>query len=171
MVEQTQGRETRGPIGVLLIGHGNTASSLLEAARSVIGESHFTDVVALDAGVGTSAAFEARVDAELQRLDAGRGVLVLADLMGSSPCNCGRKELVEHRGGVLVTGLSLAMLCKLATSDRTHARAGDLAEALAESARRAVRVSREAPPISRPPGEGGASTARGTEGAAPEAKP
>ncbi len=156
--------KARGRIGVLLIAHGDTASHLLRAARGVVGEGPLDDVVALDAGEGSSAAFESEVDRELARLDEGRGVLILADLMGSSPCNCGRRELVEHRGGVLVTGLNLAMLCKLSTSDRASGDAVELGEALADSARRSISVSLPSPPLSsrgpssRPPA-GGASAA------------
>ena len=128
-------------IGVILIGHGDSASHLLDAAKAVVGNGSLDDVVALDAGEGDTVEFTAKVDAVLERLDQGKGVVVLGDLFGSSPCNCGRRELVAKSSGVLVTGLNLAMLCKLSTSDRVGADVTELAEGLAETGRRSIRVA------------------------------
>lgn len=131
--------------GIVLIGHGNTASTLLEAARSIVPDS-LGGVIAIDAGVGQTPELVARVCAAVEQVDEGRGILMVADLMGSSPCMCGVRQSSAQRGSgfALVTGLNLAMLTKLAVTDR-HGDLHDLAEACADSARRSVCVKMHEP--------------------------
>ena len=124
--------------GIVLIGHGNTASALLAAARSLIPGEGLADVVAIDAGVGQTPELTARVCEAIERVDAGRGILLVADLMGSSPCMCGIKNGEGH-GFALVTGLNLALLTKLALADRCCS-PRELANACADSARRSICV-------------------------------
>jgi mannose PTS system EIIA component len=122
--------------GVVLIGHGNTASALLDAARAIIPGEGLADVVALDAGTGQTPELSAVICDAMARVDEGRGILLLADLMGSSPCMCGINESAGH-GIAVVAGLNLAMLTKLAVIDRQKS-PRELAEACADSARRSV---------------------------------
>ncbi len=124
--------------GIVIIGHGSTATALLEAARQLIPGEGLANAIAIDAGAGRTPEFEARVVAAINRVDEGRGILLIADLMGSSPCMCGMRESAGH-GLAVVTGLNLAMLTKLATLDRrTSPR--ELADACAESVGRSICV-------------------------------
>lgn len=132
-------------VGVLLVAHGGSASHLLEAARGVVGDDRFDDVETLDAGLGRTEELDRAVEAALTRLDHGRGVVVITDLFGASPCNCTRKELTTHENGVLISGLNLAMLCKLGHLDRRALSAVELAEKIAETGRRAVTVHANPP--------------------------
>jgi len=70
---------------------------------------------------------------------------MLVDLMGASPCMCGRREGGGHEI-VMLSGLNLAMLLKLSSLDRAMASPAELADACAESGQRAVSVT--APPRS-----------------------
>ncbi|WP_181234277.1 PTS sugar transporter subunit IIA [Enhygromyxa salina] len=121
-----------------MIGHGGTASALLAAARDIIPGDGLADVLAIDAGVGETAELKLRVCAAVDEVDEGRGILLIADLMGSSPCMCGIKNSLGH-GFALVTGLNLAMLTKLALADRRSS-PRELANACAGSAQRSVCV-------------------------------
>jgi PTS system mannose-specific IIA component len=127
----------RARVGVVLIGHGETASRLLDAARGIVGAGRLDDVRAVDAGAGRDVELDRLVCDAVEGADAGTGVVVLVDLLGSSPCACGQAEAVSHRGTV-VTGLNLAMLCKLATIKRVGSTAEDVASLLAEAGRRAI---------------------------------
>lgn len=127
-------------VGVLVVAHGGSASPLLEAARAIAGAEVFEDVETLDAGDGRKPELDRAVEEALARLDHGRGVLVITDLFGASPCNCSRKELGGHRNGVLLSGLNLAMLCKLAHLDRRTLSALELANKVAETGRKSVSV-------------------------------
>jgi mannose/fructose-specific phosphotransferase system component IIA len=129
---------TTAKCGVVLISHGHTATALLEAARAIIPGDGLADVIAVDAGIGQTPELRVKVCAAIEQVDEGRGVLLLADLMGSSPCMCGINESAGH-GIAVVSGLNLAMLTKLAIADRRSS-PRVLAEACADSARRSVMV-------------------------------
>jgi len=135
---QADEHDTTTKCGVVLIGHGQTASALLTAVRQIIPGDGLADVVAIDAGAGRTPELSQRVCAAIEDVDEGRGILLLADLMGSSPCMCGVKQSLGH-GFALVTGLNLAMLTKLATADRRQS-PRELAAACADSAQRSVCV-------------------------------
>jgi mannose PTS system EIIA component len=122
----------------VVIGHGSTASALLAAARDIVPGDGLDRVLAIDAGAGETAELTERVCAAVDEVDEGRGVLLIVDLMGSSPCMCGIKQSAGH-GFAVVTGLNLAMLTKLALADRRSS-PRELANACAGSAQRSVCV-------------------------------
>ena len=127
-------------VGVLVVGHGETASHLLQAAKGIAAPGALDAVVALDAGVGDSDAFSASMCAALDDVDEGRGVFILVDLLGASPYQCGHREGKAHNA-VVLSGLNLAMLLKLSSLDRNSATADELAQACAASGQRAVCVT------------------------------
>jgi len=128
------------PVGVVVVGHGQTATHLLRAARGIVSSAALNDVVAVDAGSGESDVFSSSMCAALDTVDHGRGVLILIDLLGASPCQCSRREGKSHHA-VMLSGLNLAMLLKLSSLDRETFTPEELAEACAHSGQRAVRVS------------------------------
>jgi mannose/fructose-specific phosphotransferase system component IIA len=130
---------TLPPVGVALVGHGKTASGLLEAARAILGSEALPDVVAIDAGAGKTALLDPLMCEAIERADGGRGVVVLVDLLGASPCQCAQQQGLGHEV-VVLSGLNLAMVLKIATVDRGSLTATDVAEACADSARRSVEV-------------------------------
>ncbi len=132
-------------IGVLLVGHGQTATTLLSAARAIVTTGLDRSIGAVDAGVGQTPQLEAVLCDRTGEADNGRGVLVLVDLLGSSPCSCTMRSCGAHNYA-LVSGLNLAMLLKLATLDRERLSLEELAEACAQSAQRAIVVRTEEEP-------------------------
>jgi len=124
-------------VGVVVVGHGRTATTVLAAARAIIGDGRLDDVIAVDAGEGETPRLNAEMCAVMARADRGRGVLLLVDLLGASPCQCGQREGLAHDLTVL-SGLSLAMLLKLSTLDRAQLDGPALATACEDSARRAM---------------------------------
>ena len=134
---------------MVVVGHGRSASALVGAAEGILGAK--LPVIAVDAGAGEDADLRARMCDAVEVADAGAGVLLLADMFGSSPCACGMRIAAGHPLAVLA-GLNLAMLLKLATLDRAARTPAELAEACAESARKAVSVvGKNSPPPSAPP--------------------
>lgn len=126
-------------VGVIVVGHGDTASRMLAAAQAIAPGAGLDDVMALDAGAGQTDAFKQEMCDAIVRLDDGAGVVLIVDLFGASPCSCGLREGVG-REAVVVAGLNLAMLLKLATLDRATLRAREVAAACASSGARAVTV-------------------------------
>ncbi|MBZ5713212.1 PTS sugar transporter subunit IIA [Nannocystis pusilla] len=125
-------------VGIVLVGHGRSASALLEAARGVCGESGLADVVAIDAGRGETDDLKKRMRAALDAVDRGAGVLMIADAYGASPCSCGIREATAPP--VVLSGLSFNILLKLASLDRSTLSPEELARACVDSARRALAV-------------------------------
>lgn len=132
-----------GKVGVAVVGHGRTASTLLEAARRIVPTEALADVVAVDAGEGETPDLGSLLCSVLGRVDRGHGVVVLVDLLGASPCQCARRQGYGH-DLVVLSGLNLAMLLKLAGLDRTEMDMTAIAQACADSGRRAVRVTEHA---------------------------
>lgn len=127
------------PVGVVLVGHGRSASALLEAARGVCGgDGGLADVIAVDAGRGETDELKVRLRAALAAADRGAGVLMIADAYGASPCACGIRE--ASAPPVVLSGLSFNVLLKLASLDRRALSPEELARACADSARRALAV-------------------------------
>lgn len=127
-------------VGVVVIGHGETATGLLAAAKAIVPTGALDDVIAVNAGLGETPALIETMCAALDEVDAGAGVLLLVDLLGASPCQCGRREGSDHEV-VTLAGLNLAMLLKLSTTDREGAKPQEVALACADSAQRAVRIA------------------------------
>lgn len=126
-------------VGVVVVGHGCTASALLAAARGILGPQTLPDVVAVDAGEGETPDLSEAICAAIDTADQGRGVAILVDLVGASPCNCAQRQGDGHEIGV-VAGLNLAMLLKLAALDRRTLGPAELASACADTGQRAVTV-------------------------------
>ena len=135
-------------VGVVLVGHGRTASELLAAAAGIVGEDSLAGVQAVDAGLGQTPKLDDHLCRVLVEADEGAGVLLVVDLLGASPYSCARKQ-AEGRRVVILSGLNLAMLLKLAALDRERLDPEALARACADSGRRAVDVQ----PLSSPPKE------------------
>lgn len=128
-------------VGVAVVAHGDTASHLLEAAQGILGDrGDFDGVVAVDAGLGETPRLGKTLCNVLDTVDRGRGVVVLVDLLGASPCQCATREGASH-GVTVLSGLNLAMLLKVGSSDRARLSAIEVAQACADSAQRAVQVT------------------------------
>lgn len=126
-------------VGVVVVGHGRSASELLHAARGIVGPEALAGVRAVDAGIGQTPNLGQELCDVIEQADEGAGVLVLVDLWGASPCSCVQQPAQTHHG-VILSGLNLAMLLKVAALDRRRLGPEALAEACAESGRRAVGV-------------------------------
>lgn len=136
-------------VGVVLVGHGRTASELLAAAAGIVGPEAFEGVRAVDAGKGETPNLGGELCDVLDQADQGAGVLVVVDLWGASPCSCAQRQAAGHRVAIL-SGLNLAMLLKLAAVDRRRIDPDALARACADSGRRAVDVQSLSLPSARP---------------------
>jgi mannose/fructose-specific phosphotransferase system component IIA len=120
--------------GVVVVTHGDAAVSMVEAVERVVGR---LDVQTVTVRVGEPRGeTEDRLEHAVEALAADE-VLFLVDLEGSTPFNlCCRRC-----GGnsVVLTGMNLPMLFKLATVDR-HRSAVDLAEELKATGMKSIHV-------------------------------
>jgi mannose/fructose-specific phosphotransferase system component IIA len=119
---------------VVLVTHGDAGRDMIEAAERVVGALgvHSIGVYPAD----TSADVERRIERVVETLETDE-VLFLVDLEGSTPFNlCCRRC-----GGdsVVLTGMNMPMLFKLATADRAHG-ARTLAEELMSTGLKSIHI-------------------------------
>jgi mannose/fructose-specific phosphotransferase system component IIA len=120
--------------GVIVVTHGPAAVDMVDAVERMVGK---LEVATVSVGIGElRTAIETRLEAAVESLHSD-DVLFLVDLEGSTPFNlCCRKC-----GGtsVVLSGMNLPMLFKLATADRSHG-AVSLAEELKATALKSIHI-------------------------------
>src|SRR5215470_9427318 len=99
-------------VGGLIVTHGRLAIELLNAAETIVGESHHIAAVSLGwhDDVDTAASM---VEKALERVQSPDGVLILTDMFGGTPTNIA-STLLDQGKIEIVTGVNLPMLIKLA---------------------------------------------------------
>jgi mannose/fructose-specific phosphotransferase system component IIA len=123
-----------GVTGVVIISHGNASSCMVEAAERVVGT---LNVRTISVRIGEPRAeTESHIEDVVRALDTDE-VLFLTDLEGSTPYNLCCKKC----GGrsVVLSGMNLPMLFKLATADRAHG-ALPLAEELRATGLKSIHI-------------------------------
>ena len=100
---------------VIVITHGNAAEDMVDAVERVVGK---LDVRTISVRIGEARAdTESAIERVVDELRAEE-VLFLTDLEGSTPYNLCCKRCGGH--SVVLSGMNLPMLFKLATADRAH---------------------------------------------------
>jgi PTS system mannose-specific IIA component len=125
-------------IGVVVISHGQFATELLNAAEMIVGDLPGFTAVSIGWHDDVTVAREA-IAMAIEKVDRGRGVLLLTDMFGGTPTNLGLSFLEKGRIDV-VTGANLPMLIKLAKITET----GDLVSVpreICDHGRTAIRVA------------------------------
>src|SRR5262249_50963490 len=84
-----------------------------------------------------------RVGHACDQVDAGAGILILADVHGSSPFRACLAMVDGTRPVEIVAGVNLPMLVKLATCDRWGLRPAEVAELVKEVGKRSIRLGSE----------------------------
>lgn len=95
-------------IGLVLITHGDFGKSLLATAKTIVGECEQCVVVGIGKTEGMAEVMT-EVEAALQEVDSGRGVLVCTDMLGGTPSNISLSFLSLYKIEV-VCGVNLPML-------------------------------------------------------------
>ena len=99
---------------ILLVAHAPLAHALREVALHVFAEAA-AEIAAVDVlAEATPEASLAAVQAALAGLPCEGGVLILADVLGATPCNVAQR-LVDGQRTQLVTGVNLPMLLRALT--------------------------------------------------------
>jgi mannose PTS system EIIA component len=105
--------ENRERVGGVVVSHGQLATELLSAAETIVGP--------IDHMVAVSIGWHDDVDIArdevaraIERVDRGRGVLLLTDMFGGTPTNIAATFLGAGRPVEIVTGANLPMIISLA---------------------------------------------------------
>lgn len=101
-------------IGLLIVAHAPLASAMADVVEHILGEQPAFSVV----DVNPDAPREenvSRLQATLEPLDTGDGVLVLTDIMGATPANLAR-DFLRKDDIIMIGGLSVPLLIKVLTN-------------------------------------------------------
>jgi PTS system mannose-specific IIA component len=95
-------------IGLLIVTHCDLGKELLGAAEFIVGKIEAVDTIAITETSGTDL-LRKRIEAKVDALDRGDGVLILTDMFGGTPSNLSLTFLKEGKIEVL-TGVNLPMI-------------------------------------------------------------
>jgi PTS system mannose-specific IIA component len=127
-------------VGILIVTHGELANELLRTAQEIVGKLPRVEAVSIHAAEQIEKARK-KIEALLQRVNDGSGVLIFTDLFGGTPSNLVLSYLEAGKVEV-VTGVNLPMLMKL-PSLREERDLRALADKLARYGQRNILVASE----------------------------
>lgn len=125
-------------LGLLVVTHGEVAKQLVASVREIVGEIERLEAVSIDWNDDVDEATR-RIGEARERVDDGRGVLLLTDMFGGTPTNLAL-SMLEPGKLEIVTGVNLPMLIKFANLDRGTS-LQEAADEIAGDAREAIRVA------------------------------
>jgi PTS system mannose-specific IIA component len=134
--------ETGPLVGLVIVTHGGSGECLLAAAEGLVGALASASAVS----VSLAEPFDEivrRVGQACDAVDAGAGMVILADVFGSSPFRACLAMVDGRRPVEIVCGINLPMLIKLATVDRRGQSAVQVAELIMEVGKRSIRLGSE----------------------------
>ena len=99
-------------VGGVIVTHGQLAGELLAAAEMIVGPVKHITSVSIGWHDDVDMAHN-EIERAIQRVEEGRGVLILTDMFGGTPTNIASMFLAEEEVEV-VTGVNLPMVIKLA---------------------------------------------------------
>lgn len=113
-------------VAILLVTHENFAEDLLQIAQSIL-DQVIDNIASLE--VPMSSPLETVMDEatrKLSRINIKDGLLILTDLVGSTPFNVAMELKSQHPQAIVVSGLNLPMLLKV--SNYRNSTLNDLAD-------------------------------------------
>lgn len=97
-------------LGIVLISHGGMAEGMMDSAKMFFGELEQVTACGLQPA-DSPEEFDGRLQAAIEKVDSGEGVIVLADLLGGTPAN--RSAYKASKNVQIITGMNLTMLLEL----------------------------------------------------------
>ncbi len=125
-------------LGLLVVTHGDVAKELVDSVRKIVGRIKNLDAVSIDWNDDVDEATR-RIEEARERVDRGKGVLLLTDMFGGTPTNLAL-SMLEPGKLEIVTGVNLPMLIKFANLDEKLS-LPDAAMGIADEAREAIHVA------------------------------
>lgn len=129
-------------VGVLLVTHGKMGHYLLDTLHDMIGELPLAADVLEVRRVQDPNVLLRQGARMIERLDGGKGVLILTDAFGSTPSNIASRLHVKGRT-LVVAGINLPMMVRIFNYPQLDL--AGLAAAAVEGGQRGVRICDEPP--------------------------
>ena len=116
-------------VGLVIAAHGRLAEELVATAEQIVGPLLMTATCSIEPTASPETIRE-QMRRAVAAVDAGDGVLVMADLFGGTPCNQGL-TLTKGRRVEVLTGINLPMILKANSLRVEPLSLSELASALA----------------------------------------
>jgi mannose PTS system EIIA component len=123
-------------VGLVVATHGRLADELVATAEQIVGKLPQVATCSVEPG-SAPAAIREKVRAAVASVDAGEGVIIMADLFGGTPC----KEslmLCSQRNLEVLAGVNLPMLIKASSLREGSMALPEMARALAQHAQKNI---------------------------------
>ena len=104
-------------IGLVLVTHGRLAAEFVTAMEHVVGPQEAVEGICIDADDDMEAR-RTDIAAAIQRVDRGKGVIILTDLFGGTPSNLAISLMKSDKIEV-IAGVNLPMLIRLEGARKT----------------------------------------------------
>lgn len=124
-------------VGIIVMTHGTLSEGIVDAAELITGPVTQVETLSLRREDNVND-LNAALLAALDRVDTGDGVLVLADLLGGSPCNVASMNLRERSYRVL-SGVNLPMFIEALSSRDSAGSVEELQAACQEAGAQGVK--------------------------------
>ncbi len=101
-------------VGLVVVGHGQLSKAMVQTLESIVGAVERVEAVTSDPDEGPES-IRARIGAAVERVDAGKGVLIVTDMLGDTQTNLST-AVARETGAQVVAGVNMPMLIKLASA-------------------------------------------------------
>ena len=105
--------EKAPPVGGVIVSHGQLANELVSAAETIVGVVDHVTAVSIGWHDDVDIARE-DIARSMDRVDRGKGVLLLTDMFGGTPTNIAASFLNAGRAVEIITGVNLPMIIAVA---------------------------------------------------------
>ncbi len=100
-------------VGLVVVGHGHLSEAMVRTLESVVGPLDAVEAVTSGPSDGPHEIRE-RIAGAVRRVDRGKGVLIVTDMLGDTQTNLSL-SVARESGAQVVAGVNMPMLVKLST--------------------------------------------------------
>lgn len=111
-------------IGVILTGHGNIADGFVSGANLVFGELENCEAINFTFDV-TPEQLEKNLEEAINRLNVGKGVLILTDILGGTPFRTASLLSIKNENVKVISGVNFPLILEV-LSEREDSTLEDL---------------------------------------------
>jgi mannose PTS system EIIA component len=103
-------------VGLVVVGHGRLSEAMVHTMESVVGKLDAVEAVTT-APSDAPQEIRERIAQAVRRVDRGRGVLIVTDMLGDTQTNLSL-SVARETGAQVVAGVNMPMLIKLSSVRR-----------------------------------------------------
>ncbi|XKM14072.1 PTS sugar transporter subunit IIA [Orbaceae bacterium ac157xtp] len=100
------------PIPILLASHGLFAQGALDCAEMLMGKQEDVHIISvlLDSNIET---LRKEFLTSYKQLSGEKGIIILVDILGGTPCNLASELVIEHDDVLLICGFNIPVLLEV----------------------------------------------------------